>query len=168
MKTKMILAVAIVALFLFSSTSISQHPSGDDAPNLKINIKVFSCFKTVFAKWYLINITVKNLEDKKVELCTNSVPGGFNVYVFQFGHWRKIYSAPEAIPMILVNLTLEPNQEAVIYQGTWNMRWHFAIRFYIKGYLRSYEYNGTVYPRMWSEMVSLSRFPSLFPPIYVS
>lgn len=157
MKTKMIIAIALVVLFLSSSTAISQYPPGDDEPNLKVNVKI----KRVFQRWYLIDVTVKNLEDEKLELYTSSIPGGFYVYGFQLGRWKKICSEPEFIPMIIVNLTLEPNQEVMIYRGTWNMRWHLAIRFYIEGYLRSYQYNGTMYPSIQSEKKFLSRFSFL-------
>ena len=154
MKIKRIIAIALVVLFLFSSTAIGQQPLGSDEPNLKVNVEI----KKIFLKRYQINVTVENLEDKKLDLYTSSIPGGFFIYGFQFGRWKKIHYEPEAIPMIISNLTLEPYQEVLIYQGTWNMRWHLAFRFYIEGYLCGYQYNGSSYPRIFSEKKFLSRF----------
>ena len=156
MKIKMILAIALVVLFLFSSTAIGQQPFGDDEPNLKVNVEI----KKIFLKRYQIDVTVKNLEDKKLELGTLVVAGGFDIYGSRLGQWKKIHYEPkEAIIMILTNLTLDPYQEVMIYQGTWNMRWHLAFKFYIEGYLGRYEYNGTWYPQIYSEKKFLSRFP---------
>jgi len=151
MKIKMVLAIAIVAIFASTSVATSQCPLDDDQePNLKVEVKIVR----VFQRWYLIRTTVKNLEDEQVILGVARPPGGFMVYN---DYWEKICSRPRYITMIIEGLVLEPNQEEIIFIGIWNMRWYMSWSFHIRGYMRSYEYQGTRYPAVLSEPVTISR-----------
>ena len=144
-------AIVMVAIFVSASVATSRCPLDDDQePNLKVEVKVVRLFQ----RWYLIQTTVKNLENERVTLITGRPAGGFMVYN---DYWEKICSRPRYTTMIIEGLVLEPNQEEIIFIGIWNMRWYMSWSFHIRGYMQSYEYQGTRYPQILSEPVTISR-----------
>ena len=151
MKIKTGLAIVMVAIFISASASTASKTDsldGDDGgPDLKVEVKVVRLFQ----RWYLIQTTVKNLEDERITLTTARPAGGIRVTA---NIWEVIYQKPGAIIMLAYPLSLRPHQKKIISIGLCNMEWYPSAYVYIiSGYLSSYEYEGKTYPYTWGNRI---------------
>jgi len=151
MKTKTVVAIAMIAIFMFASivnaTSQSSFNDDEDGPELEVEVKI----KNLFGGWYLIWVTVKNLEDERIILTTGRPAGGTIVFA---NIWEVIYQTPGVTTMMAYPLFLRPHQKKIIGIGLWNMEWHPSAYVYIiSGCLRSYEYEGKTYPYTWGNQI---------------
>jgi len=180
MKTKIVIAIAMVAIFIFSgiiyslsastiritsgeSTIIEEcsiektcaettsQPPPDDEDDDEPELEVKVKARNLFRGWYLIWTTVKNLEGERITLTTARPVGGIRVTA---NIWETIYQKPGAIIMLAYPLSLRPHQKKIISIGLCNMEWYPSAYVYtISGYLSSYEYEGKTYPYTWGDRI---------------
>lgn len=134
----------------------SQQPLDDDEPSLKVILKVRGLFPRLGLRWYLIGVSVKNLDNREVTLGVGRPAGGFVIYN-ESG--KEIYRKPEYTIKVLNSLSLRPHQRKTLYLGIWNMRWQIAEKYVVYGVMYGYEYKGETYLSIESDPVTI------YPPV---
>jgi hypothetical protein len=130
----------------------------DDEPSLNVTLKVWELFPRLDLRWYLIGVSVKNLDNRWLTLGVGRPAGGFVIYN-ESG--TEIYRKPEYTIQVLNGLSLGPHQRKTLYLGIWNMRWQIAEKYVVYGVMYSYEYKGETYPSIKSDPVTI------YPPMEV-
>ena len=164
---KTICCIFVSMLLLLSTLSFSVASNenlgnilyvDDDEPSLNITLKVWELFPRLDLRWYLIGVSVKNLDNRRLTLGVRSPAGGFVIYN-ESG--TEIYRKPEYTILTINGLSLKPQQRKILYLGIWNMRWQIAEKYVVYGVMYGYEYRGETYPSIESDPVTI------YPPVEI-